>query len=102
MANKCNNRSKLDLNKVGEHKGVQENIITLLYSANISKRNYITQNYVKCYEQNTRHNLNLLLLHTLYVKCVTKYINMLLQILYNSKKFMKSKCQITDVSLMCF
>ena len=41
---------KLDLNKLGKHKEVQENIITLFHSSNISKRNYITQNYVKCYK----------------------------------------------------
>ena len=88
MANKCNNRSKVDLNKLGEHKRGQENIITLFHSSNISKRNYITQNYVKCYEQNTVHNQNLLLLHTLSIKCIKKYVfNMLQQILWNSKLY---------------
>jgi hypothetical protein len=88
MANTCNNRSKLDLNKLGEHNGVQKNIITLFQPSNIFKRNYIIQNYVKCYEQNNGHNHNVLLLHTLYVKCITKYVfNMLLQILWNSKLY---------------
>jgi hypothetical protein len=88
MANICNNRSKLDLNKLGEHKGVQENIITLFHSSNISKKNYITQIYVKCYEQNTRHNHKLLLLQTLYTTCITKYVfNMLQQILWNLKLY---------------
>jgi len=103
MANKCNNRSKLDLNKLGEHNKVQENIIALFQSSNISKRNYIIQNYVKCYEQNNGHNHNLLLLHTLYIKCITKYVfNMLLQILWNSKLYAVKMYQVQTTNCRCF